>query len=137
MTQQYFTIEPAKIMHDTIDGEVVIVNLDNGYYYSLDNVGAQVWQLIDAGHSREAITAQLQHRYDGNEQFASDISAFVAKLQSEDLVSASDSGEEAAVELPEIPYAPPKLQKFTDMDNLLLIDPIHEVKEETGWPNTN
>lgn len=138
MTQQFFTIEPEKIMHDNIDGEVVIVNLENGYYYSLDHVGAQVWQLINAGHSAEAITAQLQSRYSGTEQVAGDVSTLFAKLQREDLVSiATESDGIETIDLPEIPYKTPDLQKFTDMDNLLLIDPIHEVEEETGWPNTN
>jgi hypothetical protein len=26
------------------------------------------------------------------------------------------------------------LQKYTDMESLLLADPIHDVDEEAGWP---
>jgi hypothetical protein len=32
-------------------------------------------------------------------------------------------------------FSPPVLQKFSDMQELLLVDPIHEVKAE-GWPLT-
>ena len=32
-------------------------------------------------------------------------------------------------------FQSPEIQKFTDMEDLLLIDPIHEVDEEAGWPN--
>jgi len=32
-------------------------------------------------------------------------------------------------------FEKPKLQKFTDMQDLLLLDPIHEV-DEAGWPHT-
>jgi hypothetical protein len=32
-------------------------------------------------------------------------------------------------------FGPPRLQKFTDMQELLLLDPIHEV-DEAGWPHT-
>ena len=31
-------------------------------------------------------------------------------------------------------YVAPTLQKYSDMQDLLLIDPVHEV-DETGWPN--
>ncbi len=31
-------------------------------------------------------------------------------------------------------YEEPKLGKHTDMQELLLLDPVHEVGE-TGWPN--
>jgi hypothetical protein len=32
-------------------------------------------------------------------------------------------------------FTHPQLQKYTDMQELLLLDPIHEV-EESGWPAT-
>jgi len=32
------------------------------------------------------------------------------------------------------PFTKPELHKFTDMQDLLLFDPIHEV-DESGWPN--
>jgi hypothetical protein len=31
------------------------------------------------------------------------------------------------------PFDEPLVERFTDMQNLLLLDPIHEVTEE-GWP---
>jgi hypothetical protein len=33
-----------------------------------------------------------------------------------------------------LPFQKPLLQKYTDMEALLLVDPIHEVDEEEGWP---
>jgi hypothetical protein len=32
-------------------------------------------------------------------------------------------------------YEAPKLSAYTDMQELLLLDPIHEV-DESGWPNS-
>jgi hypothetical protein len=32
-------------------------------------------------------------------------------------------------------FAEPILQKYTDMEALLLADPIHEVDKSTGWPH--
>ena len=34
---------------------------------------------------------------------------------------------------PQAQYAAPKLSTYTDMQELLLLDPIHEV-DESGWP---
>ena len=31
-------------------------------------------------------------------------------------------------------YEPPTLKKYDDMADLLLVDPIHDVAAETGWP---
>ena len=32
-------------------------------------------------------------------------------------------------------FSPPTLEKYTDMEELLALDPIHEVNEVVGWPN--
>jgi hypothetical protein len=34
-----------------------------------------------------------------------------------------------------VPYTKPVLNKYTDMQQLLLADPLHEV-QEAGWPHT-
>ncbi len=31
-------------------------------------------------------------------------------------------------------FAPPELHKYTDFQELLLLDPIHEVDQSLGWP---
>jgi len=33
------------------------------------------------------------------------------------------------------PFVKPILQKYTDMADLLLLDPIHEVDAGQGWPH--
>lgn len=47
---------------------------------------------------------------------------------------------EQQVELGTLPSAPhpfsiPASQKFTEMQELLLVDPIHEVDPQAGWPH--
>ena len=134
MEQQY-TIDANAIMHDLIDNEVVIVNLDNGYYYNSIGTGAQVWHLLALGHSVQAIIRQLQSSYAEIPQIAEEVHAFVAELDSEALIQAATSPfAETPTELTAIPYTTPTIQKFTDMDQLLMLDPIHEVEEEAGWP---
>ena len=39
---RYRVNEPG-VIHQSIDGETVIINLDSGAYYSLDAVGAVIW----------------------------------------------------------------------------------------------
>jgi hypothetical protein len=138
-----FHTDLPNIMHEMIDNEVVVVNLDNGTYYSFDGVGGQIWELLGAsGGSLEGLRAQLAARFLGEpEQIASAVTKFVARLRDEGLVrvatdtagaaaqpTAADNGERR-------PFVEPSLQKYTDMEALLLADPIHEVDEEGGWPN--
>ena len=40
-----------QIVHETIDGETVVINLDSGSYYSLEGSGADLWSRLLAGES--------------------------------------------------------------------------------------
>ena len=56
-------IDKDKITYRIIDGEAVILNLDNGYYYSLNSVGTDIWKMIDEGKEHEAILGRLGQDY--------------------------------------------------------------------------
>ncbi|MFM7737321.1 MAG: PqqD family protein [Alphaproteobacteria bacterium] len=129
------------VMHETIEQEVVVVNLDNGTYYSFDGVGAQLWDWMgETGCSETALVAAAQARFDGAAgEIADGVRAFVAQLRDEQLVRVvsgePDPGDVAAPATAETtPFRTPLLQKYTDMETLLLADPVHEVDEAGGWP---
>ena len=135
-----YRIDATNVMHEIIDGEVVVVNLENGTYYSADAVGAVVWEEIAAGRTIEGLVSAVAARYDGErDRIVAGIEAFVLRLQEEKLITASPGPDEGrpAPAVPAAPsgaYSDPVLQKYTDMEQLLLVDPIHEV-EDSGWPN--
>lgn len=45
-----FVPHPA-LVSEVVDGEVVLLQLDDGIYYGLDAVGTQTWQRLTAGDS--------------------------------------------------------------------------------------
>ena len=67
------------------------------------------------------------------------VEAFLNKLlELEILIAGGDSVPEAAVQLDSLPNdTMPELgcEGFNDVADLLLMDPIHEVDEDAGWPN--
>ena len=140
--REIFHIDTANIMHEVIDGEAVVVNLENGAYYSLDGVGADLWVQLADGSSLEALVEGVAATYAGErERIAAGVAAFVRRLQEEHLITASPGTDESRREIavtaaPVRVYSDPILQKYTDMEQLLLADPIHEV-EQSGWPNVN
>ena len=76
---------------------------------------------------------------------AAGIQQLFADLQAEQLIVADEATSvngdmftmsEAADGRSRLPFAAPVLHKYTDMEDLLLLDPIHDV-DESGWPNTN
>jgi hypothetical protein len=141
-----FCINSAKITHETIDGEVVIVNLASGSYYSLDSAGAEIWGRIAHRASFSEIVAYLTDRFDGKaEELAGAAKKLLEELETEGLIiKEPNAGETDSLEgrsvspgRPEsaakATFTPPSLNKYTDMQDLLLLDPIHDV-DEAGWP---
>mgnify|MGYP000727867547 CR=1 FL=1 len=132
---EYLRIKSPEVVHETIDGEVVIVNLDKGLYFSTDGIGAVIWSRIHAGHSL-ADLGSWATGLAGTPEVPEELGAFVTKLLDRDLVepvSEAIIGGEPLADPPE--WSTPELQVFSDMEDLLLLDPIHDVEETAGWPN--
>ena len=137
-----FRVNSPNVIHETIEGEVILIDLKTGTYYSLRNAGAAVWQAIQDGAGEDGIAAELRSRYDASdEQIREAVRRLLAELEREGLVRADD-GEAAPAATPSasdnggarVPFAAPVLEKHTDMQDLILLDPVHEVGAE-GWPH--
>ena len=137
-----FRVSGPNIIHEQFDDEVVIVNLTTGSYYSAEKTGASIWSLILQNKSKDEILAQFANEYPADlGEIEHGISSFLSELIQESLIAQDGSSPGASVESrPSADsnraksFDKPSLQKYTDMEELLLLDPIHEV-DEMGWPN--
>ena len=119
-------------MSEVIDGEVVAIDLESGRYYSLEGAAATVWEMLQAGHGVDGIAAEVAgDRGLSPDEARLDVQVFVAELAAEGLVVAPDGAEPAAQAPGHLPLV---LNRYTDMADLIVMDPIHDV-DETGWPN--
>ncbi|MBP1745885.1 MAG: hypothetical protein H6Q54_500 [Deltaproteobacteria bacterium] len=142
-----FRINVPKVIHETIEGETVLVNLDSGNYYSLDGVGADVWGLLEQGAHVGGIIEWIADRYKGERtDIEKALCQLIEELKREELIVPDETrGSGNVVDrdglskvspgLHTAMFVPPALNKYTDMQDLLLLDPIHDV-DETGWPST-
>jgi len=145
-----FKVNP-KIVSATIDGEVIMLNLDRGRYYSLTTAGTDAWSAIERTAPIGDIVGEVLKRYDGDAaEIERALLRLIGDLRQEDLIlpvppddasrspAAAPGRPEASTNGPppadRRPFEPPVLQSYTDMEDLLLLDPIHEV-DATGWPN--
>jgi coenzyme PQQ synthesis protein D (PqqD) len=140
--ETYLRINSPAVIHETLDGEVVIINLDSGTYYSLDATAAAIWERIGPQANIERIAAELAAQSDAPPAEATaTVLAFCEELAREGLVVEAAAEDAAELDAPVAAggertavFPVPTLQKFTDMQDLLLLDPVHEVAE-AGWPH--
>jgi hypothetical protein len=138
-----FRVNTPDVMHETIDGEVIAINLVSGNYYSFRGSGAQIWTLVDdlGALSVEEIVEALALRFASpRSEIESAVTRFVGDLANEGLVAGAEAGDGARPEsaeqtngVPKVPFEPPRVEKYTDMQDLVLLDPVHQV-DDTGWP---
>jgi len=135
-----YRINSPAVIGEVLDGEAIIVNLDSGAYYSLDGAGAVVWAAAHSGVLLEELIRLTTAQFHGTDAEITDgITALIEELVAEGLlVTSSAAGTvtpgPAAPSEDRPPFVKPVLQKYTDMADLLLLDPIHEVDEQ-GWPH--
>jgi hypothetical protein len=131
-------INSSNVVCDTIDGEVLAIRSDNGAYYSMRGAGATAWAAIVSGAPLDAAAeAVAAHHGAEGATVRADLATFAEQLAGELLVIAAPESD-AAIELPVetrgTPWETPVFEKYTDMEDLLLFDPIHEV-DVSGWPS--
>ncbi len=64
-----------------IDGEVALLNLKDGTFFSLTGTAAAIWPLIDGTRDRAALLASLAAAYGAKpDTIATDLDGFLAQL---------------------------------------------------------
>lgn len=136
MSESRFRIGP-EIVHETVDGEVIAIDLANGSYYSLAGSGPAIWELLAEGAGEAEIGAALAGRFEAEEsEISAAVSALLGQLRENGLIVASkEGGPEARAPSSDekAPFETPRLERYTDMKDYFLLDPIHEV-DPAGWP---
>jgi coenzyme PQQ synthesis protein D (PqqD) len=134
-----FAVNSPSVVSEIIDGEVIIMNLKSGNYYSSDKAGAIVWSWIEDGKTEAEMNRLAAIRYRASpHQIEASFRIFFDRLLEEGLVRKTDAQESAPAAQPDRSnpqedFFAPELCAYTDMQDLLLLDPIHEVSP-VGWP---
>lgn len=70
-----------------LDGEAVLLDLASGTYFGLDEVGARVWELVEAGTTVGALRSALLAEFEVEEHvLAADLAHLLADLEQRGLV---------------------------------------------------
>ena len=135
MAARRFEINAPTIIGEAVDGEVMVMNLRDGIYYSVTGDAAAIWPALAGGVALDEIAATVAGTTGAPlARVAADLDGFVARLGEEGILRAAT---EASPNRPEIVspgnYQGFEVERFDDMRAILILDPVHEVGE-FGWP---
>jgi len=79
---------PEDVIFRELNGEAVILHLDNGTYFGLNSVGMRIWQLCEQHGSLREVWEAMQREFDApGDALQSDLLAFVNELSSKRLLA--------------------------------------------------
>lgn len=129
-----FQVCTPSVVGEVIDGEAIVMDLRTGAYYSADALGGAIWKAIEDGASRQEIISAVVAAYPDVRAAADEAETFLKDLVTRDLIrEAPLTGATPAFAAPTDAYKRPALDVHEDMQDLILLDPIHDVAE-MGWP---
>jgi len=131
-----FVRHPEVVYTDLEDG-AVLLHEETKFFYSLDQVGAAVWRLLDTSGTVESLIRRLQTEYDVTAEIAlGSVADFIRELEREQLVtlrgeptdgSAGYSGGPMPDALPAAkkkPFVKPELLKHDEPLHAVVMNPF-------------
>ena len=142
--KKFYTVNRPMVSAEDFDGETVVIHFDTGNYYSLDNFGSLLWQAIESGSNLGQLPEILQNHFPAAETAWADlVDKVTAELLKEDLIRPlAEPPQKPSKDLDLTILGPaPRpadlgtVSKFDDLQEMLLMDPIHDIDDEAGWPH--
>lgn len=133
MLAQQYKIASRDIVAEDFDGDIVVLDLSCGKYFSFSDSACGLWEALSAGTRPQALL-------DSAAPYSSaGLEDFLRKLLDHQLLTIREPGIEVApaaglIEKIRGAKEIPEIFVFDDLADLFLADPIHDVEEPVGWP---
>jgi hypothetical protein len=130
-----YTINKDKVFCDINNDLAIIINSDTGIYYSLNVFGTKVFQNIIAGVSTNDIGKDLKKLSNCPADIEDKLKKFTDTLiEKEIIIEGKSDGDKVVITEQDaieqnFGFG---FEEYADMQEMLLIDPIHDVSDE-GW----
>ena len=81
-----------ELVSSDLDGETVMMSVQNGKYYGMDKIGSRIWALIEEPRSVSNVCNILLGEFNvSRERCEQDVLAFLNKLAEDNLVKVIDA----------------------------------------------
>jgi len=138
--ETYLELRSADVVHETIEDETIVIDLQTGAYYWAAGLSSVVFLQALSGLTRNDLLEWVAATYPDQASATEDTKLFLDALVAVNLCVISQDVPVNPVTLMPVPpekYSTPVIGGSDDMAELLLLDPIHEVDPDAGWPTSN
>jgi len=125
---------PVHVLAEVFDAEAVVVQLRTGVYYAFDRFSTGVWERLAAGEPLGAVASAAAAGRDDPDAVEREV-VLLARLFCDEELMAADG---PLPDRDDDRVGHPGVTRYTDMTDLLVLDPIHDIDlDGDGWPVAN
>lgn len=131
-----YKLNEEKMFYDVADNVAIVINYTTGVYYSFNQFGSSILDHLLAGENEAKIIEDANKINGCPDNIGIVIKDFIEKLKAKEILVEA-AGDPVFSDLSPITAADdfvPEFDEFTEMQDLILADPIHEVNPDQGWP---
>jgi hypothetical protein len=128
-----YVVNTKQAISEDTEGETVVINLETGSYYNLNSEASKIWAHLIKGVDIDILKTKLKP-VNATANTNAKVDEFIEKLVAENLITQTEIANSSPDSDINIDVENIVIETYTDMQDLLGLDPIHEVEEEAGWP---
>jgi len=125
----YWIANIAVVAAEDFDGETVVINFETGRYFSLGGAATWIWRSLERGASVGDVAAQAPP------EARPAIARAFETLAAEGLTIPAAQAPAPVADMAPEPWSAPRIEVFSDLAELVALDPVHEVNAMMGWPH--
>lgn len=132
-----YQLNAEKMFFDIADGQAVVINFLSGIYYGTTALGSVILERLVNGKEPEKIAGAVKALPGCPEDFDDQLSDFIAKLREKEILldgETNPGGDEGIDNAALADGFVLTLDEFSEVQDLILADPVHDVDVEQGWP---
>lgn len=132
-----YKLNEEKMFFDMAENQAVVIDYTSGIYYGTSSLGSAVLERLLKGYMPEEILKAVKKLENCPETIEADFKAFLAQLTEAEILIAGETQEGGGEEFSEEALADGfelTMDAFTEVQDLILADPVHDVDVEQGWP---
>jgi len=136
---QRFVINTAHVSSEIFGDEAVVVNFMTGKYFGMTGSAPVIWKLFETPVSGDDVMNVFNGLNGISDEIIGQVKTFIDILLQENLVidagvTNPDNTQSTTVKIDTDKWQAPILEIYDDLQELIVLDPIHDADPERGWP---
>lgn len=132
-----YKLNDEKMFYDMAEGQAIVINFTSGMYYGTSSLGSAVLDALLSGASVNAALNAVKALPGCPEDIDAQMDAFIKALFDKEVIVEIDGEGNDTVNIDASALNDGfvlTVDEFTEVQDLIMADPVHDVDVEQGWP---